>query len=90
MPKYKVELYELHVQTVEIEAENDGDAIARVLDGEGYYYDNTFEYMETATKYHGDLALTILGANTLSELGHDMLPNGRGVPGIRSVEEIDD
>ncbi len=46
MPKYLVEVPEVHKQIVEIEADSHADARRRVEEGEGEYFDQT-EYSRT-------------------------------------------
>lgn len=47
MKKYHVLVREIWIQKVEIEAENAGEAIEKVADGDGEYLDNALEYADT-------------------------------------------
>lgn len=53
MPKFIVEVYELHSQKYEVYGENEEDAIDNVLAGEGRCLDNEMEFIETADRYNG-------------------------------------
>ena len=44
MAKFRVQVPEVHYQTVEIEAESPGQAVSLVNDGEGNYLDDHLEY----------------------------------------------
>lgn len=44
MTKYFVYVREVHVQTVEVEAKDEDEAIDKVKDGEGEYLDDALEY----------------------------------------------
>jgi len=50
MPKYIVYVHETWIQGVEIEAEDKGEAIAEVLEGNGNYLDDNFEYSDTRSE----------------------------------------
>lgn len=47
MKTYIVNVQEVHIQQVEIQAKNKKQAIEKVLDGEGDYVDNSLEYDHT-------------------------------------------
>ncbi len=87
MPEYEVEQYELHVMKYRVHAENEVQAIIRLLDGEAEAVDNGLEYIEVAEDFglpvdeHRELAAR------LSDLG---VPVGEHViPSIRSVEKVE-
>ena len=48
MPTYEIEQYELHVMTYRVEAANEAQAIARVLNGTALPVDGSLEYVEVA------------------------------------------
>lgn len=45
--KYYVDVREIHIQTVEIEADSPEQAITRVAEGDGSYLDGRLEYSHT-------------------------------------------
>lgn len=47
MPKFVVNVREVWIQQVAVEAKDKGEAIALVLEGEGDYLDNQLEYSDT-------------------------------------------
>ncbi len=83
MPKYKVEQYELHFATYEVDAESEADAIAVVFGGGGTITDNG--YIEVADDFgmpadeHGDLA------DSLRDRG---IKADEVIPSIRSIEKV--
>jgi hypothetical protein len=87
MPVYEIEQYELHTQKFRVEAADEAEAIAKLLDGEAEAVDNALEYIEVAE----DVGLPIDEfrelAKKLETLG---VPVGDHViPSIRAIEEID-
>lgn len=87
MPVFEIEQYELHTQKFRVEAKDEAEAIAKLLDGEAEAVDNGLEYIEVAE----DVGLPIdeFGelAKKLEKLG---IPVGeRVIPSIRAIEEID-
>jgi hypothetical protein len=81
MPRYKIEQYEVWVSATEVDAENPGEAIAKVLDGQGDSVDNSSEYVET-DESRG------LSCDQAKDLGIDDPLAEWGIPTIRSVEEV--
>jgi hypothetical protein len=86
MPIYEIEQYELHTQKFRVEAADESEAIAKLLDGEADAVDNGLEYIEVAE----DVGLPVDEfrelAKKLESLG---VPVGEQViPSIRSIEEI--
>lgn len=47
MKKFIVDVREVHVQSVEVEAADSQDALERVKEGEGTYLDGALEYSHT-------------------------------------------
>jgi hypothetical protein len=47
MPKYHVEVPEVHYQTVEVEADSFKAAVGLVVNGDGEYLDGALEYSHT-------------------------------------------
>lgn len=87
MPIYEIEQYELHTQKFRVEAIDEAEAIAKLLDGEADAVDNGLEYIEVAE----DVGLPVDEfrelAKKLEKLG---VPVGdQVIPSIRSIEEID-
>jgi hypothetical protein len=54
MPVYRIEQYEIHVQGYNVTADDEADAIHRLLLGEGDPIDNSLEFVEIADD-HGML-----------------------------------
>lgn len=86
MPLYEIEQYELHTSTFRVEAANEAEAIAKLLDGEAASVDNSQSFIEVAEDFglpvdeYRDLA------KQLVKLG---VPVGEHViPSIRSIEEV--
>lgn len=52
MPKYHVDLQEVWIQTVEVEADSPKEAQQRVLNGEGDYLDGRLEYSHSLESTH--------------------------------------
>lgn len=87
MPEFKIEQYELHVMKYRVQAENEAEAIVRLLDGEAEAVDNGLEYIEVADDFglpvdeHRELAAQLTASG---------VPVGEHViPSIRSVEQIE-
>ena len=51
--KYKVEVYELHTQMYEVEADSPEQAVDNVNAGDGTCLDGALEYIEIANEYAG-------------------------------------
>lgn len=88
MSFYIVKQYELHVQNNLVEANDEAEAIAKVLEGEGKQIGNT-EYVETPEDYgmsidnlSDDAAFNAL--DTKGYISDDTVPT------IHSVEEVVD
>lgn len=91
MPTYKVEQYELWIQSYEVQANSEAEAIAKVLNGEAQASDDGPELCEVADSY----------GMSADELGPDGCAELTGKTGttftvddivnsIRSVELLDD
>lgn len=77
MPKFIVELYELHSTKWEVEAKDSAEAAAKVLAGEGEMPDDLDpEYIEIANLYNG--------------YGDNGQPHPPGVRTIERLEEEDE
>lgn len=85
MPQFEIEQYELHIMKYQIEAKDEAEAIARVLDGETEPVDNSLEFVEVAqdiglsAEEHGELA---------KELRKRGVPVDEAIPSIRSVVNV--
>ena len=84
MPKYRVEQYELHYATYEVDAPSEAEAIAVVFDGGGTITDNG--YIEVAEDFgmpadeHRDLADALRDRRiSVSDV----------IPSVRSIEEVE-
>lgn len=87
MPIFEIEQYELHTQKFRVEAVDEAEAIAKLLDGEADAVDNGLEYIEVAE----DVGLPVDEfrelAKKLEKLG---VPIGdQVIPSIRAIAEID-
>ncbi len=87
MPIFQIEQYEIHTQTYQVEAENEAQAIEKVLAGEAEAIDGGLEYIEVAE----DLGLPVDEyrdlANELRAL--DVTVGQDVIPSIRSIEQIE-
>jgi len=85
MPTFEVEQYELHCMKYRVEANNEADAVVKLLDGLAMPVDNGLEYIEVADDFglpadeYRDLA------DTLREQG---VPVDAVIPSIRSIETV--
>lgn len=85
MKKFRIEVYELHSATYEVEAESLAKAVKKINDGEGEL--QSTEYIEVAESYGMDLES--LEDEDLEELEELDFSNGDFIPCIRSIEEIE-
>jgi hypothetical protein len=87
MPKFIVEQDEVHTFKYTVEAKNRGEAIAKVLDGDGEAMDGGSEFVENADNLGmSTRKLTKEEMDSLEENGFDFSDK---VESIRSVEQID-
>ncbi|MFN0017947.1 MAG: hypothetical protein ACKVP0_06780 [Pirellulaceae bacterium] len=86
MPKYEVEQYELHVMKYRIEAANEAEAVAKLLDGEAESVDGSLEYVEVAE----DSGLPVDECQDLADKLREVgVPVGEHIiPSIRSIKEL--
>ncbi len=88
MPKYRVEQYELHATTYEVDADNEAEAIKKVFDGLAIPMDNSLEYIEVAEDFGLPTDEYFELADELRALGVSV---GEAViPSIRSIEQVDE
>ena len=86
MPTYEIEQYELHVQTYEVEADNEAEAIAKLFNGKAEPMDDSLEYVEVCedrglpAEEHRELA------EELQSFGVSM--DEHVIPSIRSVVKV--
>ena len=87
MPKYQIEQYELHVLKYQITADNEAEAIAKLLNGKAEPVDNGLEFIEVAD----DFGLPVDEHRQLAKQLHALgMPVGEHViPSIRSIEEVE-
>jgi hypothetical protein len=88
MPLYEIEQYELHVQRYRIEANDEADAIGRLLMGEGDPIDNSLEFINIAD----DLGMALSENPDLSSQLFDrgILKSGDDIIGsIRSIKQVE-
>jgi hypothetical protein len=93
MPTYEIEQYEIHVQTYEVDADNEAEAIAKLFKGDAEPIDDSLEYIEIADDYglpaeeHRELAEEHRElAEELRSLGVSM--DEHVIPSIRSIVRI--
>ena len=86
MPTYEIEQYELHVQTYEVEADNEAEAIAKLFKGKAEPVENSLEFVEVCedrglpAEEHPRLA---------EELRALEVTVGEVIPSVRSVVRVD-
>jgi hypothetical protein len=85
MKKFRIEVYELHSATYEVEAESLAKAVKKINDGEEEL--QSTQYLEDAESYGMDLES--LEDEDLEELEELALSNGDFIPCIRSIEVIE-
>ena len=87
MPTYEIEQYELHTMKYTVEAADEAEAIAKLLDGEAEPVDGSQEKIEVADDYG-------LSVEEHQELAKALRKRGVAVetviPSIRSIEQIED
>lgn len=85
MPIYEIEQYQTHVETFQVEAANEAEAIAKIYDGDGTPIDGNFYYLET----NEDVGLN---ADEYTELAKELSKKGYGIsdiiPSIRSIKKV--
>ena len=86
MPTFEIEQYELHAMKYRVEAENEADAIVKLLAGLALPVDNGLEYIEVADDFG-------LPADEHRELADALRSQGVPVdvviPSIRSIETVE-
>ena len=86
MPTYEIEQYEIHVQTYEVEADNEAEAIAKLFNGKAEPVDDSLEFVEVCedrglpTDEHPRLA---------EELRAMEIPVDDVIPSIRRIAQAD-
>ena len=87
MPMFEIEQYEVHTQTYRVEANNEADAIVKLLDSEAEPVDDSLDYIEVAE----DLGLPVDECRELADQLRDLgVPVGEHViPSIRSISLFD-
>ena len=85
MPLFQIEQYEIHITKYRVEAKDEVEAIAKLLDGQADPVDNSLEFVEVAD----DFGLPVDENRALAEklrkrgitVGDDIIPS------IRKIEE---
>ena len=88
MPVFRIEQYEIHVQGYNVTADDEADAIHRLLLGEGDPIDNSLEFVEIAD----DHGMLVSENRDLSDQLFDqglIHSDDRVIPSIRCVEEVE-
>ena len=88
MPSYEIEQYEIHAMRYRIDAPNEAEAIAKLLDGEAEPVEGSLEYIEICE----DLGLpTDEYQEVTDELrALDVSVDEAIIPSIRSIMEIEE
>ena len=87
MPTFEIEQYEVHVQTYEVEADNEAQAITKLFNGEAEPVDDSLEYVEVCedrglpADEHRELA------EQLRSLGVSV--DEHVIPSIRSIQPVE-
>jgi hypothetical protein len=86
MPTYEIEQYEICLTKYRVEASSEGEAVAKLLDGEADAIDNSHEYVEIAE----DCGLP---ADEHPELTAELralgVPVHEIIPSIRTIEQVE-
>lgn len=87
MPLFRIEQYEIHAQTYQVEADNKAQAIEKLFGGEADAIDGGLEYIEVAE----DLGLSV---DEFRELANELLSldvsiGDDVIPSIRSIEQVE-
>ncbi len=86
MPKFRLEQFEIHVMTYQVEAATEAEAISRLFDGEAEPVEQSQDYIEVAND-HGLPAIEHRElAEHLRALGVPV--DGAVIPSIRSIEQV--
>jgi len=87
MKTFEIEQYEVHAQTYRVEADNEADAIVKLLDGEAEPVDDSLYYIEIAE----DLGLPVDECRKLAEQLRDLgIPiEDHVIPSIRAIRVIE-
>lgn len=99
MPKYVIEVYELHTSCFKVEASSKEEAIVKYQKGESDYQDGSIDYIQIADSYGSRLDEMGMDEEKLKSLDIFTFPKMfHGIteveikpilPGIRSVEEVE-
>jgi hypothetical protein len=86
MPTYEIEQYEIHVQTYQVDAKSEAEAIKKLFDGQATAVDNSLVLVEVCD----DLGLP---TDEFPDIAEELAAFGVQVddciPSIRSVERIE-
>ena len=89
MPRtYRIEQYEIHCQAYNVTGDDEADAIARLLLGEGDPIDNSLEFINVADDHgmpideHRDLADRLFDRGLIHS-------DDKVIPSIRSIEQVE-
>jgi len=87
MPKYEIEQFEVHLFKYRVDADDEAQAIVKVLDGEADPVDCGSDYVEIAEDFG-------IPVDECRELAHQLLDLGvpvgeHVIPSIRSVSVVD-
>ena len=86
MPTYEIEQYELHVQSFEVEANSEAEAIAKLFDGAAQTMDNSLAFVEVCEDRGLPAAEYRELADQLRSL--NVLVNDDVISSIRRIESV--
>ena len=87
MPIYRIEQYELHTETYQLEADSEAEAIKKMFDGEGEVVDGGMEFIEV----DDEMGLPVDEYKELTEAlrAINVTVDENVIPSIRSIEQIE-
>lgn len=86
MPRYLIEQYELHTTDYDVEAANEAEAIAKLLNGEAEPVELSQEFIQVAERVGLPVAEHHELAKQLRELGVFV---DQVIPSIRRIEQVE-
>lgn len=86
MPTYEIEQYELHAMKYRVDADNEADAVVKLLDGEAEPVEQSQDFIEVADDYGLPEEEYRELADALRQSG---VPVDVVIPSIRSIEVVE-
>jgi hypothetical protein len=87
MPIYEIEQYEIHIQTYEVEADSEAQAIAKLFKGNAEPVDDSLEYVEVCEDRGLPADEYRKLAEELQSLGVSM--GEHVIPSVRSIVQVE-